>query len=395
MRVAFGMIGGDFWTGGVNYLENLLSAIADSPSLGVEPVLVVGSDVDTKRVERLVKFLPSPVVVSPSWNRGSRARLSRAIPSYLFQRDYMAERVLRSARVDVAFQHGAWLGAAFGIPTLAWIADFQHRRHPEMFSRLNRLKRDIGYGALSRFADRIMVSSNDALRDCEEFFPRSRGRVDAVPFAVSLGRGSDNALLEEVQNAYQFDGKFIFLPNQLWRHKNHLGVLAALQLLAGRGEPVRIVACGNPRDYRHPDHPSQVLQQIDHLGVGQNFRFLGLIPGHHILPLMRLSCAVLNPSFHEGWSTTVEEAKALGVPLLLSDIPIHREQGEGFSAQYFDPSDPRSIASELECAWRTLEPGPRFEAESQAATMNAERRAIFARAFALAAQCAAGARHQH
>ena len=307
----------------------------------------------------------------------------------------MAERVLRSARVDVAFQHGAWLGAAFGIPTLAWIADFQHRRHPEMFSRLNRLKRDIGYGALSRFADRIMVSSNDALRDCEEFFPRSRGRVDAVPFAVSLGRGSDNALLEEVQNAYQFDGKFIFLPNQLWRHKNHLGVLAALQLLAGRGEPVRIVACGNPRDYRHPDHPSQVLQQIDHLGVGQNFRFLGLIPGHHILPLMRLSCAVLNPSFHEGWSTTVEEAKALGVPLLLSDIPIHREQGEGFSAQYFDPLDPRSIASELECAWRTLEPGPRFEAESQAATMNAERRAIFARAFALAAQCAAGARHQH
>ena len=141
MRVAFGMIGGELWTGGVNYLENLLSAIADNPAVDIEPVLVVGSDADTKRVERLSKFLRSPVVVSPSWNRGARARLSRAIPSYLLQRDFMAERVLRSARVDVAFQHGAWLGAAFGIPTLAWIADFQHRRHPEMFSRLNRLKR--------------------------------------------------------------------------------------------------------------------------------------------------------------------------------------------------------------------------------------------------------------
>jgi glycosyltransferase involved in cell wall biosynthesis len=395
MRVAFGMIGGDFWTGGVNYLENLLSAIADNPSMGIEPVLVVGSDFDPKRVERLSKFLPSPVVVSASWNRGTQARLSRAVPSYLLQRDFVAERVLRSARVDVAFQHGAWLGAAFGIPTLAWIADLQHRRHPEMFSVIDRLKRDIGYDALSRFADRIMVSSNDALRDCEAFFPRSRGRVDAVPFAVSLGRGTDDALLDEVRSAYCFDSKFVFLPNQLWRHKNHLGVLAALRLLVDRGEPIRVVACGNPRDYRHPDHPARVLQQIDSLGLRKHFRFLGLVPGHHILPLMRLSCAVLNPSFHEGWSTTVEEAKALGVPLLLSDIPIHREQGDGFSVQYFDPADPGSIATELERAWRTLESGPRFDAEVRAAAMNTERRAIFARAFALAAQRAAGARQQH
>jgi glycosyltransferase involved in cell wall biosynthesis len=386
MRVAFGMMGGDFWTGGMSYLENLLSAICDSPSAGVEPILVVGSDVDSKRVDRLARFLPTPVVVSPAWNRGARNRILRVVPSYLLQRDVLAERVFRSARVDVAFQHGAWFGTAFAIPTLAWIADLQHRRHPEMFSRVDRLRRDVGYGLLARYASRIMVSSNDAKQDCEAFFSNSRGRVDAVPFAVSIGRGTDDALLEEVRTAHNLPERFIFLPNQLWLHKNHLGVIAALQSLAVRGQRVCVVACGNPRDYRHPDHPGKVLRLIREMALGQNLRFLGLVPGDHVLPLMRLSCAVINPSFHEGWSTTVEEAKALGVPLLLSDIPIHREQADGLSGRFFDPADPESIAGALEDAWRTLEPGPRFESETRARRLNVERRVLFAQSFALAAR---------
>ena len=34
----------------------------------------------------------------------------------------------------------------------------------------------------------------------------------------------------------------------------------------------------------------------------------------------------INPSFFEGWSTTVEEAKALGSKIILSNIPVHIEQ---------------------------------------------------------------------
>jgi glycosyltransferase involved in cell wall biosynthesis len=392
MRIAFGLMGGDFWTGGVNYLENLLSAIAEHPSLGIEPVLMVGTNADPGRIERLARFLPVEPVVSPAWDRGKRNRIARSLSAYLLQKDLPAERALRGARIDVVFQHGAWLGASFGIPTLAWIADLQHRRHPEMFSMSDRLWRDIGYAALSRFASRIMVSSEDARRDCERFFPRSRGRVDAVPFAVRHGMGADDSLLEEVRGAHRLPDRFIFLPNQLWRHKNHLGVLAAMKLLADRGDTVDVIACGNPRDYRHPEHPAEVVRQIAQLGLVDRFRFLGMIPGHHILPLMRLSCAVMNPSFHEGWSTTVEEAKALGVPLLLSDIPIHREQGEGLDAVFFDPSSPVSIADALVSMIQTRQPGPRYEAEAQAASANEGRRTRFARSFAEAAHRAVGSR---
>jgi glycosyltransferase involved in cell wall biosynthesis len=390
MRVAFGIMGGDFWTGGVNYLENLLSAIAERPSLGIDPVLMVGTDADPRRIERLAGYLSSPPVVSAAWDRGRWTRLVRSISAYTLQRDIPVERSLLRERIDVVFQHGAWLGAAFRIPTLAWVADLQHRRHPEMFSFPDRVRRDAGYAALSRCASRIMVSSEDAKRDCEHFFPSSKGRVDAVPFAVRHWIGADDALLSEVRDSHSLPDRFIFFPNQLWLHKNHLGVLLALKRLEDRGGMVDVVACGNPRDYRHPRHPETVIRTIGELGLADRFRFLGLIPGHHILPLMRLSCAVLNPSFHEGWSTTVEEAKAIGVPLLLSDIPIHREQTEGLRARFFDPADVESIADVLCSAMLELPPGPRRDAESQAAIMNQARRDRFARAFADSAVHAAG-----
>jgi glycosyltransferase involved in cell wall biosynthesis len=46
---------------------------------------------------------------------------------------------------------------------------------------------------------------------------------------------------------------------------------------------------------------------------------------------MRASTALINPSLFEGWSTTVEEAKSTGTPMILSDLGVHREQAEGMA----------------------------------------------------------------
>jgi glycosyltransferase involved in cell wall biosynthesis len=61
---------------------------------------------------------------------------------------------------------------------------------------------------------------------------------------------------------------------------------------------------------------------------------------------MQVSDALINPSLFEGWSTTVEEARALGVPLILSDLAIHREQ-VGEIAHFFDRWSADSLAETL------------------------------------------------
>lgn len=386
MRVAFTLIGGAGWTGGVNYLENLLSALSTQPDCKVQAVLFAGTDTDPGLIARLSPYLAEPPTLSSVWNNNKRMRLARQIYGFGLQRDYLAEREFMRAHIDVVFQHAAWYGCRFGIPTLAWIADFQHRRLPMMFSKSNYYWRDVGYWALSHCATRIMVSSQDAKKDCETFYPNSIGRVDAVPFAVRVAATQDAAGLQEIRHQYGLPEKFFFMPNQLWKHKNHLNVIEALNRLKQESEQVVIVASGNPKDGRHPEHPQHVVDTIKKYGLDEKLIFLGLIPFHHILPLMRLSAAVLNPSFFEGWSTTVEEAKAVGAPLLLSDLPIHREQTGG-QAAFFDPHKPDHIAAVLLHHWRILAPGPRPEAEYTASKTHQQQRMQFAMVFsALAAR---------
>lgn len=62
-------------------------------------------------------------------------------------------------------------------------------------------------------------------------------------------------------------------------------------------------------------------------------------------PMMTTN-ALLNPSRFEGWSTTVEEAKAAGTPMILSDIPVHREQAP--NARFVGQDDAPALADAIE-----------------------------------------------
>lgn len=354
MRVAFSVFGGSGWTGGINYLRNLLSATTELPNSPVQPVLFVSPETPVASIELLRPYLVQDPVVVPGWSSNNRSRLTRLMGSSLLQRDYVSEAAFRRERIDVVFQHAAWYGLAFPMPTLAWIADFQHKHLPHMFSKANNMKRDLGYRALSYSATRVMLSSQDARKDCERFFPQTRGKTSVLPFCVQLPSQNAGISPEHVRGVYKLPQRYIYMPNQLWRHKNHLGVLEALRALKRDGKDIVVVASGNPSDVRNPAHPEAVLSKISQYGLEDCFRFLGLIPYEHIMPLMRGALAVINPSLFEGWSTTVEEAKALGVPLLLSDLGVHREQANE-TARFFNPMSAKDIAVCLDCAWSDLD----------------------------------------
>lgn len=387
MRVAFGIIGGSFWTGGLNYIESLVSALHEHPAAGITPVLFASPDADAAALDRLSRFLTEPPHISRAWRRTGSVGVARNLAAAVLQRDVIAERALKRMSADAVFQHSVWYGMRFRVPTVAWIADFQHRGCPGMFTASQRLKRNVGYGLLSRSADAIMLSSNAARADCISLFPKAAPRCHALPFVPRQDSLAPIDTLLPLRDRYGLPHKFLFLPNQLWRHKNHLAVIAALRLMRGSADCPTVVACGNPEDYRDPDHPKRVIAEASEPGIAEHFRFLGMIPRQDLSGLMRLSAATVNPSLFEGWSTTVEESKGLGVPLLLSDIPVHREQA-GDRARYFDPHSPESIAATLRDAWAALDAGPRPDAEAAALARHGMLRTSFAEGFAAIARAA-------
>jgi len=182
-----------------------------------------------------------------------------------------------------------------------------------------------------------------------------------------------------VADSYGLPAVFFFLPNQFWMHKNHDCVIQALRILKNRGSKLVVAVCGAQCDPRDPEHYPRLQRLVKSVGLEDNFRELGVIPHIHILALMSACTALINPSTFEGWSTTVEEAKALGTPLILSSLNVHREQGS--DALFFDANSPENLSDVLE-SWVPVACKERLLMSVAATEMAAARMKRFADEFA-------------
>jgi len=81
--------------------------------------------------------------------------------------------------------------------------------------------------------------------------------------------------------------------------------------------------------------------------IQDNVRFLGFIDRIDQLALMKHSQAIIQPSLFEGWSTVVEDVKAMNQSLILSDIRVHREQIIR-NVVFFEPENTVQLAKILE-----------------------------------------------
>ena len=345
MRVAFTLIGGKDWTGGYNYLLNLLHVLGRHQMDRLIPVLFVGEACTEGDIAPFAAIPGVELVRTPLLNASRRT--GSLIQAMLLGRDISLQRLFQAHRINVVFESAQFFGWRLGIPAIAWIPDFQHKALPHLFSRSAWWKREIGFRAQVMGGRTIMLSSEDARRACEQHYPSTRGRTRTVHFAVPPGSRIPYSEARAAADSYGLPEHYFFMPNQFWRHKNHGLVLDALMILRERGRQIVVAASGKQVDPRAPDYFAIFQGRLEQGGLQNEFRLLGMIPYPHLASLMRASTAMLNPSLFEGWSTTVEEAKAMGTPMLLSDLDVHREQ-MGAEAIYFDRHSALSLADALD-----------------------------------------------
>jgi glycosyltransferase involved in cell wall biosynthesis len=367
-RIGFRLPDDGVWTGGVNYLETVCRALLAHPDLSYEPVVFCNPDGSPALLTRFEALIGDRLVRDPSVARGRRAGLGKAL---VFGRNYPVLALCKRHRCDVIVEAAEFLGWRFPVACLVWVPDFQDRHLPHLFSYASWYGKSLGLRMQLATGRTVLVSSEDARADCERFYPRAMGHTAVARFAVrpALQPGENDP---RVPAAHRLPARYFYLPNQYWVHKNHIRVVEALRLLRDRGANIIVASSGNPQAPGHADHYARLREKVAADGLTESFLFLGNIPARDVSILMRSSVAMLNPSLFEGWSTTVEEAKSLGVRMVLSNLAVHREQtGEG--AVFFDPNDPAAIAASLEKAWSEFQQPPTL-AEQRTAAANAELR---------------------
>lgn len=347
--IAVPVIDGEQWMGGAIYVRNLIYCLAALPKEQTPLVKLIGNvDFSSSYVRELAQF---PFVVTPPAVKGIASRLQANLAARLPMSigSILAPSYLGG--IDLVFP-------SFGLPPIGavpihWIPDFQHIKLPQFFAEQERLSRDNNIKKIAYEHGTLVLSSNDAAKDFYEFLPDATIQVRVWRFCTVITSSEENGA--NPYKKYGLPERFIYLPNQFWAHKNHLGVFKALAILAARGFRPTIVCTGRENDSRDPSHMPMLRSFLAEHKLEKQVLFLGLVPRSDQISIFRSANFILQPSLFEGWSTVVEDAKALDRPLVLSDIPVHREQieegGNRGRVLFFNPEDPIDLADSLADAW--------------------------------------------
>ena len=332
------------WIGGRNYLANLLAALHALPAPRIAPLVITR----TSDAGMMSSFFPCTRILGTTLcEKWHPAWIARKLSARLTSRDGLLRHLLLKNDVSILshfFVDG--IGSSTNTPLMGWIADFQHVHLPAFFSEKERRWRDRRFLQICEESRSVILSSNAARADMEAFAPRYADKAKVLQFVASPVWAHAETPVEALRKKYSFDEPYLLIPNQFWAHKNHRLVVSALKILKTRGKRVLILATGSTNDNRNPGYFDEFMQFAERCDVLDRFRILGVIPFEDLSALLFHSMALINPSRFEGWSSTVEEAKAVGKTVLLSDIPVHREQNPEFSF-YFNPDDPETLASQM------------------------------------------------
>ncbi|WP_107785722.1 glycosyltransferase family 4 protein [Campylobacter concisus] len=313
------------WMGGLNYFKNLLFAINSIEKKELEVFVFVGKkiDIETKRM-----FQEYATVIEDSvFDRKSIKWFLSKIEQKIFKTNILLENILKKHNIQI-LSHAAITNLK-NVKTINWIPDFQHIHLPQMFSEKEIQSRNRNFLELIRNSDLIVLSSFDALKDMKKFAPNYKDKARVLQFVSQPNSRyfeldeHDKSLL--LQN-YEIKDDFFYIPNQFWKHKNHMMIFEAISELKKDGIEINIVCTGYLGDYRNKTYIDDAREFIKSNNLEDNIKLLGLVDYEDVFALIKFSKAVINPSLFEGWSSTVEECKSVGKNMILSNLDVHKEQ---------------------------------------------------------------------
>jgi glycosyltransferase involved in cell wall biosynthesis len=343
------------WMGGTLYLKNLAICLSRLPEAERPRIRLLGSP------PAIASLLAEHPDLRVEGGQGGAGLVGRVLHRLVAGRT-------RDTGLDVVYP-------GFGAPVpgavvLRWIPDFQHRHLPQLFEGAEIEARDRSIGELAARPGLVVVSSEVARADFARFFPGHAAIARVWHFCSLLD--TTDPVPEGLTRKYGLPGKYLYLPNQFWAHKNHMTVFKALARLRKAGIEIPLVCTGAESDRRNPGHLGELLSLIEHAGLASQVLRLGMIDRRDQVGVLRCAAAVVQPSLFEGWSTVVEDARAVGRPIFLSDLPVHREQAPP-RCTYFEPQSDDQLANALRGQWADLAAGPDRNAEREAREIMAAR----------------------
>lgn len=302
------------WMGGIYYIKNILFQLS----------------ISAQAREKYDLFLCTNSSVMDEFQD-----LAEVMDITVIEYDHTLEQILKicsayNIQVVLPITGGEYTWLLNDI-SLYWIPDFQDVFLPENFDYEEVEYRKQLRKYIAEEHRGLILSSENAYSHYKMLFPDNLHNVFVAHFTSCIHSLTDqmtDSYRADVMKKYGIDYDYVFVANQFWKHKNHTVVLKAMnKIINEEKRELHLVCTGLLQSYGEKnEYVNELYQYIEKHSLGRYIHFLGLLERTEQLSIMANSQMLIQPSKFEGWGCSVEDAKAMGKVIVLSDIDVHKEQ---------------------------------------------------------------------
>lgn len=192
------------------------------------------------------------------------------------------------------------------------VHDIMFRHYPAYVSPAKRLILDLSYRIVQKRADGVIFISKDSERDFIRTYGEPRRYTTIYNPVVLKGASPDT-----VRTVGPMGKPYVIANFHYYPHKNLEGLLRVFDQLHAVWPDLQLVFTGNkPPQFDELIRQSKSPEAICHLGF---------LPKEQVMAVVRDAAFFMSMSQFEGFNMSAAEAALLGKPLILSDLPVHRE----------------------------------------------------------------------
>lgn len=331
------------WHGGIIYIINIINALNFLEEKD-RPEVVVFYNTDLEEYLKDMKYPHITFIpwVFPLFYKGY-------ITTWLTRKNVFIEDQIEQYSLDGIYpvnDRPIAGGKKITAKIIAWLPDVQHKFYPHFFGKTRVFLREWRFKLILKNTNDLVVSSADVKSHFHKFYTiKKELRIHTLKF-VSIINNFSFPAFEELKAKYGVPSKYFIVSNSFTNHKNHFVILKALILLKNKMPDLYFVFTGKIEFKGNEAYIKKIRAMVTENELEPFVSFLGVIPRHDQLGLMKNSIAVVQPSLFEGWSTVIEDAKSLQIPVIASDLPVNIEQ-LGNKGIYFSKENEQELAKAL------------------------------------------------
>lgn len=332
--------------GGFTFEQSLISALQQIPSIHQLYFFYHGSPEQSNyKHVKYVNIPPSPRIKNRIIHKLNHLILEQLLERPLQRPLSPLENAIKDNEIDLV-----WFLAPhheiIRFPYITTVWDLEHRLSPYFpefsFQGWSWEQRDAHFKTVLPKASFIITGTTIGKQEIQHFYGIAEKNVRIMPHptpAYALEAGA--AVVSEKFKA-KLPTSFFFYPAQFWAHKNHLGILHALNILKKKHKvTAHVVLTGS-----NQGNLEFVEEQTRALGLTRQVHFLGFVSTQELIYLYQHAEALVYASFCGPENIPPLEAMALKCPVIASRIEGSLEQ-LGDTALLFDPTNSEALAQAM------------------------------------------------